>query len=67
MDAFLQRAVDSFQKSPKMSRNVSEVKAKSIQLYLIFVFMRYKQIAHFNMSLMRIQINGRVMHFIKAF
>lgn len=67
MDAFLQRAVDSFQKNPKMSRNVSEVKAKSIQLYLIFVFMRYKQIAHFNMSLMRIQINGRVMHFIKAF
>lgn len=67
MDVFLQRAVDSFQKSPKMSRNVSEVKAKSIQLYLIFVFMRYKQIATFNMSLMRIQINGRVMHFIKAF
>lgn len=37
MDAFLQRAVDSFQKNPKMSRNVSEVKAKSIQLYLSYL------------------------------
>lgn len=67
MDAFLQRAVDSFQNIPKMSRNISAVRAKSIQAYLIFTFMRYKQIAHSNMSFKKIQINIHVMYFIKAF